>query len=656
MTTYNTGNPIGSTDPKDLYDNAQNLDALVNSTTDLSHADRLGAQRKTWHGMEVEFDAAQAERSGEFAQFLADSAYQDLGVYGSGIEVTRYNQVFLKDGEFYRSAASLGLPYTTTGVWASESGRFVGVGDAVLRQDISEPGGSGVVGFEQSGIGAVATTVEDKARQTVALWDFLTSAQKSDITSGAGTIDVLPALNAAIASAVQPGTFVYPVSGIVELPRGTLFLNGTLTLTSSVHLIGHGAGQQGGNWATKLKFPANTTGVTVIASATGPNQNGAGASIIEGTFFEGGGGTLGSAHGLDMQARVKLRDVVFSGFSGNGVNIVADMANRKNANCWLIDSASLLSNGMHGLYLQGGDTNAGHASGIDASYNGGFGILDESFLGNTYIGCHTDVNGKKSMVHYGGNRYYCADQSLAGSTTPGTNSSVWVLIGAGGSSTFHPDWVSGGTYLVGGAYGSTNSNARNIFIGCYSEPGSQPPSRIKAPAMVVGGLHTAGFTSDSTSTRFLDATFTAITSQPSSGGARISIGAGSNGDTGALLGLSDPSSSGNFPYRLKYTTGKWFLNWANITEHLHLYNRDATPANGFARDLSGQNGGIGMPSGYYAPGMKYRGGAAAAPTTGTYVQGDIIYNTSPAASGFIGWVCVTGGTPGTWKTFGAISA
>lgn len=44
------------------------------------------------------------------------------------------------------------------------------------------------------------------------------------------------------------------------------------------------------------------------------------------------------------------------------------------------------------------------------------------------------------------------------------------------------------------------------------------------------------------------------------------------------------------------------------------------------------------------------------PTTGTYNQGDITWNTAPAAAGKIGWVCVTGGTPGTWKAFGAIDA
>ena len=44
------------------------------------------------------------------------------------------------------------------------------------------------------------------------------------------------------------------------------------------------------------------------------------------------------------------------------------------------------------------------------------------------------------------------------------------------------------------------------------------------------------------------------------------------------------------------------------------------------------------------------------PTTGTWPAGWIRWNSAPAASGTIGWVCVTAGTSGTWKTFGAISA
>lgn len=45
----------------------------------------------------------------------------------------------------------------------------------------------------------------------------------------------------------------------------------------------------------------------------------------------------------------------------------------------------------------------------------------------------------------------------------------------------------------------------------------------------------------------------------------------------------------------------------------------------------------------------------AAPTTGTWEVGDVIHNSTPAAGGFMGIVCVTAGTPGTWRTFGPVS-
>lgn len=50
------------------------------------------------------------------------------------------------------------------------------------------------------------------------------------------------------------------------------------------------------------------------------------------------------------------------------------------------------------------------------------------------------------------------------------------------------------------------------------------------------------------------------------------------------------------------------------------------------------------------------GSHAAAPSVGFHLQGEIVFNADPVASGFVGWVCVTAGTPGTWKSFGAISA
>ena len=131
MTKYNTGNPVGSSDPRDLHDNAQNADYLENGPAD-RYPDRLGKLRKSRAGMEKAFD-----------DFLAASGYQFIGEYASGIEVTSYNQV-IRDtsGEFWRAAAATDLPYATTGAGMPEGEAFVSVGDAALRQEMasSAPG------------------------------------------------------------------------------------------------------------------------------------------------------------------------------------------------------------------------------------------------------------------------------------------------------------------------------------------------------------------------------------------------------------------------------------------------------------------------------------------------------------------------------------
>jgi hypothetical protein len=45
-----------------------------------------------------------------------------------------------------------------------------------------------------------------------------------------------------------------------------------------------------------------------------------------------------------------------------------------------------------------------------------------------------------------------------------------------------------------------------------------------------------------------------------------------------------------------------------------------------------------------------------APTSGTWSLGDKVYNEAPSAGSYEGWICVSGGSPGTWKGFGAIQA
>uniref|UniRef100_A0AB39C097 Tail fiber protein n=1 Tax=Pakpunavirus sp. TaxID=2833053 RepID=A0AB39C097_9CAUD len=167
--TYNTGNPVPSTDPRDLLDNAQALDGLVNGALP-AYPDRKRVARKSWAGMEADFAAAQGDKEQRFQAFLLASGYVDIGDYAAGLSITARNQVFRRDGEFYRATAALELPYTLTGDWVADAPQFVAVGDAVLRQDIWED--AGWAGYVSPLAGAVRRTLGNRLSDTVSVKDF----------------------------------------------------------------------------------------------------------------------------------------------------------------------------------------------------------------------------------------------------------------------------------------------------------------------------------------------------------------------------------------------------------------------------------------------------------------------------------------------------
>ena len=187
MTTYNTGNSIGSADPRDLHDNAQVVDDYANSDA-ATTTDRLGVERRTLAGMEQEHQDDQTRREGEHAadqssraaqyqaaesarnlqlnEFIANhGSYTFIGSYASGIEITEYNQVVRDtNGEFWRVSGTTDLPYTTTGVGLPEGGAFVTVGDAALRQDLADPaqGGELVQVTTSTGAQPLAGALDDR--------------------------------------------------------------------------------------------------------------------------------------------------------------------------------------------------------------------------------------------------------------------------------------------------------------------------------------------------------------------------------------------------------------------------------------------------------------------------------------------------------------
>lgn len=158
MTTYNTGNPIGSTDSRDRLDNTENMDYLENSTTELTHADRLGTVRKTRHGMEVEHDAQiaahETEHDAQMQSFendfdgrLAGMAFTRVGSFATGATLTDMRQVLVWEvsqggdgheygwaGTFPKVVAAGATPATSGGVGA---GAWVDRTENRLRSDLN---------------------------------------------------------------------------------------------------------------------------------------------------------------------------------------------------------------------------------------------------------------------------------------------------------------------------------------------------------------------------------------------------------------------------------------------------------------------------------------------------------------------------------------
>lgn len=170
MTTYNTGNPLGSSAAKDLYDNAQNMDFAVNDITNAIWLDRFGRSRKTWRG--IEQDAANA---------IAGFGYITLDSFEDGATITLPNQVlrWKSNGEYYRwdglypkVVPSSSTPDTTGGV---SIGAWLSVGDATLRSNLRSTAdgmGDALIGSKQPFSGSIARTLHDKNAEILSPGDF----------------------------------------------------------------------------------------------------------------------------------------------------------------------------------------------------------------------------------------------------------------------------------------------------------------------------------------------------------------------------------------------------------------------------------------------------------------------------------------------------
>ena len=187
MTTYKTGNPLGSAAVKDLYDNAQNLDHFVCDLDNVEWADRFGVMRKTWWGMETDFQNQMKDQEHRFVVqldsqadrfnvFIQNSGYSVVGDYEDGpLTIDEYNQIIRYQGEFYKLTAATDIPWTATGnnaaSWVVDSAHLVAVGDAALRQEITSNDGLKMIG-QCPDIGTLRATEPEHDGQRVFVREY----------------------------------------------------------------------------------------------------------------------------------------------------------------------------------------------------------------------------------------------------------------------------------------------------------------------------------------------------------------------------------------------------------------------------------------------------------------------------------------------------
>lgn len=178
-----TTTAIPSLDVDDFKENIQDFDAMANGTG--VYTDRFGKERLT------------------LDEFMRRNGYEVPVPFASGIAVSRTTQTVTYSGVTYHALATA-IPFTTTGTFNPAQWEVI---SGVSRQELAQSGGAGLVGFLQSGTGAIATTVQSKLREMVSAGDFGATRAGSAVANKA-------ALQLAISAVDAAG------GGVLEVPLG----------------------------------------------------------------------------------------------------------------------------------------------------------------------------------------------------------------------------------------------------------------------------------------------------------------------------------------------------------------------------------------------------------------------------------------------------
>ncbi|HCA6403147.1 TPA: hypothetical protein MXV29_002137 [Pseudomonas aeruginosa] len=346
MTTYATGNPLGSKDPRDLYDNAENFDTAMNDRVNVAWSDRFGVSRKTWFGVEQQVN-----------DFLIGTAFEPVPliyVDGSELVVPSPSKLIQRDGNLYSVRLPANFPVTLSGNWAADELLLTVRSDQALRQQLRDAGGSGMVGFNAS---------ESYPSDTVGYEVKTLGALKVVVVTnygatGNGTTDDTAAIQAAITAAGQNADVVFP--------SGTYLITSTLTSLTGQRWLGRG-GQRG----TTIKKGANIDMVVVgtLSTILDINLEGVGAT------YTGKGFVISSGFSQNL---VRCRAVnmggeplYFANNAGGGANVTAfegyPVDTNTYAGCAIAGDTSPHPRFFRGMWLSGANFALGPGAGNGGS-------------------------------------------------------------------------------------------------------------------------------------------------------------------------------------------------------------------------------------------------------------------------------------------------
>ena len=176
MTTFNTGNPIGSTDARDLSDNAENFDTAL-GTIAPTWVDRLGVTRDSFEGR------------------LAKGSFYRVGDFATGCTLTNMRQTleysgheYSWSGAFPKVVAAGATPETTGGIGA---GAWVDRTSETLRGELESASGISLVATNHFAVYVHSAPGDGTTDST----SFFTSAAALAKLNGVPVIVKPPAVN-----------------------------------------------------------------------------------------------------------------------------------------------------------------------------------------------------------------------------------------------------------------------------------------------------------------------------------------------------------------------------------------------------------------------------------------------------------------------------